>query len=490
MQRRFALQPPSTCRPAGRMLCRLVPLILVPLAIASPGIAAAGEDPVPVSRAELGALDASIRPRVEEALTRAAQSGTADAIGELGILLHAYERFDLAARCYGEARRRASSVAAWAYFHGIALGQEGDVEGAVDALEAALRLDPSLTAARVRLGDLLFDLGRLDESEATYREVLRERPTSALAAYGLGRVLRARGEADGVAYLERAVEWEPSFRAALYALGQAYEAAGDRERAAAAFTRYRDARSQPSIDGDPMERVAAARSGPLEDLTRGRDLLRQGRHREAIDLLERAAAGKPDLVQAYVNLVAAYAASGDAERAEQAFAKASALSPQLPELHYNLGVLRLSQGRAAEAIAAFRTVLAGNPSHADAHNNLAYLLAKEGQTAEAIAHLRQALAIAPAHRDAHFNLARLLQAARAGEEALTHFAAAAELEDERTPLYLYYLADAHARLGHPREAERHALAARARAQALGQTDLVARIDEDLRRLREAMEVRR
>jgi hypothetical protein len=76
------------------------------------------------------------------------------------------------------------------------------------------------------------------------------------------------------------------------------------------------------------------------------------------------------------------------------------------------------------------------------------------------------------------------------EEALVHFPSAATIEDDRTALYLYYLADAHARLGRAADAERIAVAARDRARSRGQSSLEQRIEEDLQLLRERMKVAR
>lgn len=490
MCRRYPSRRLWSWRPGRRVVC-LVALMLAPAASANAQPIHTGSTSAPVSRLELATLDPSIQRRASEALDRAVRLRTAEALGELAVLLHAYERFDLAARCYAEARRLAPSVSRWAYFHGVALAQAGDSQTALRALQEALELEPGLTAARIRLGQTLFDLGHLDESASAYRQALRERPNSALAAYGLGRVLRDLGDVTSTAYLERAVAQAPAFGAALYALAQSYTASGDHDRATGLLQRHREARAfAPPVEDDPVQLISEVRSGPFDDLTQGRDLLRRGRHSEAIALLERAATAKPDLIQAHVNLVAAYAANGDVALAEAAFVRAHALSPELPELHYNLGVLRLAQGAVGDAIDAFREALAGNPLYADAHNNLAYALARRGDVDEAVAHLQKALDVVPTHRDAHFNLARLLQASGAAEEAVTHFTVAATTEDEKTPTYLYYLADAHARLGRPADAERYATQARSRAERLGQTELLARIDEDLRRLRAMMEARR
>ena len=134
--------------------------------------------------------------------------------------------------------------------------------------------------------------------------------------------------------------------------------------------------------------------------------------------------------------------------------------------------------------------MAGNPAHADAHNNLGFLLSQRDRGREAEEHFRAALASSPAHRDAHFNLARLLMSRGNGDEAVAHFTSASTIEDEKTALYLYYLADAHARLGRAADAERIAVRARDRARSQGQSSLAQRIEEDLQRLRERMKATR
>jgi tetratricopeptide (TPR) repeat protein len=433
---------------------------------------------------DLEGFEPSIRQQLVEARDRAAREATAEAFGDLGILLHAYDRFERAAACYAEARRLAPRVFEWAYYQGVALSAAGDIERGSAALEQALSLRLSDVAAAVRLAELRLEQGRVDDSIQLYRRVIRDRPSSAIAHYGLGRALTERGDPGALEHYERAVTLAPELAAAHYALALAHARRGDRERSRAAQAAYEKTRGRLQPTEDPLvERLAARRSGPFEDLARGRVLLARGQHAEAIEAFERAAKSSPALLQAHVNLVAAYGAVKAAERAEASYRAALAISPELPELHYNLGVLRLSQQRSDDAIAAFERALAGNPAHADAHNNLGFLLAQREGTAGAAQHFRAALSVDPDHRDAHFNLARLLLAQKDGDAAIGHFARAAAIEDEKTSLYLYHLADAHARMGRFDEAERYALEARQRAVAHRQTTLVERIDDDLRRLR-------
>jgi tetratricopeptide (TPR) repeat protein len=477
----------TTCA-LRRWTCRAVAAVLLlgmPCAVqaqTAPG------QPVPfVSPGDLDGFEASIRYRLVEARDRADRERSAEALGALGMLLHAYDRFDRAAACYAEARRLAPRTFEWTYYHGVALAAAGDVDGAIAAIGKALAIDSSSIGARLQLAGLQLEQGRLDESVQLYRQVLRDRPSSATAHYGLGRVLSERRDPAAIEHFERAAALAPEFAAAQYSLALAYARRGDRERSRAARAAYEATRQRPPPVEDPLlEQVALLRSGPFEDLARGRTLLARGQHRDAIEVLERAARSSPGLLQAHVNLVAAYGAIGAADKAEAAYAAAAAISPDLPELHYNLGVLRLSQQRTDEAIAAFQRALAGNPAYADAHNNLGFVLAQRGSAGEAVEHFRAALSASPDHRDAHFNLARALLARKDLDEAIVHFSRAASVEDEKTSLYLYHLADAYARAGRAADAEQQGMEARKRAAAYGQTALVERIDDDLRRLRASM----
>jgi tetratricopeptide (TPR) repeat protein len=471
-------------------------LCMVLLWLPGVGFGAPTQSPVPppdlfsrlhLSEVDLDRFEAAIRGQIRAALERAKHDPTAETVGTLGLVLHAYEQYDRAAACYERARAIEPAAFQWSYYLGLAQADAGRADAATAALREALRLAPADVPSRLKLADVLFDRGDTEESRALYAAVIADRPASALAHYGLGRALAARGDGAGaVKSYSRAVELAPQFGAAHYALAMAYRILGDRERAEGHLARHREYQGRRPLFDDPLrERIEAQKTGPYHHLERGRQLNASGRRDEAIKAFEQALALAPDLVHAHVNMVAAYTANGAFDKAAEHYQRALALAPKQPENHYNYGLLLLAQNRELEAIEAFRTALASDPSYVDAHNNLGYLLARAGRTEEAIRELRAALQGNPAHRDAHFNLARALQASDQRDEAVEHFLAATRIEDDKTPLYLYYLADAYARQGALPEAERYAKAARARAASFGQTSLIKRIDEDLHRLKTA-----
>jgi Flp pilus assembly protein TadD len=75
------------------------------------------------------------------------------------------------------------------------------------------------------LGQALSDLGRLDQAEAVFRDVLRRNPGSADAHVGLGDVIARRGDLAGASQqLKRALVIEPGNPRAASALRRIKEA--------------------------------------------------------------------------------------------------------------------------------------------------------------------------------------------------------------------------------------------------------------------------
>jgi tetratricopeptide (TPR) repeat protein len=118
-------------------------------------------------------------------------------------------------------------------------------EEARDLYSRALHADPALHDARVNLGRLLHEAGRLSEAEAQYRHVLSvvEHP---LAAYNLGVVLEDQGQiTESIQAYARAIAANPSLAEAHYNLARLYEQRGDRRAAIRHFNGYRELVKRP-----------------------------------------------------------------------------------------------------------------------------------------------------------------------------------------------------------------------------------------------------
>ena len=73
----------------------------------------------------------------------------------------------------------------------------GDLREAAQWFGRVLRLDPASHEARVQFGFLALDAGDPERAEATFRDVLAALPDHAAARNGLARALLDQGDADG-----------------------------------------------------------------------------------------------------------------------------------------------------------------------------------------------------------------------------------------------------------------------------------------------------
>jgi spermidine synthase len=139
-----------------------------------------------------------------------------------------------------------------------------------------------------------------------------------------------------------------------------------------------------------------------------------------------------------------------------------------------------------EGIAEYQKALQIESDYAEAHNNLGAALVRKGRMAEAITQYQKALAIEPADPKTQNNLALLLATGgeaslRNGDKAVQLARQANELADGKNPLFLRTLAAAFAEAGRFGDAVQSAQRAIGLAQAAGQQDLAARLNDELKR---------
>jgi tetratricopeptide (TPR) repeat protein len=101
-------------------------------------------------------------------------------------------------------------------------------EQARDAYRRALELDPSHTDARLNIGRLLHEAGKLGAAEAHYRTALKERPDDATAAFNLGVCLEDLGRVkQAIEIYQKAIAIEPDFPDPYYNVARLFERAGN-----------------------------------------------------------------------------------------------------------------------------------------------------------------------------------------------------------------------------------------------------------------------
>lgn len=192
---------------------------------------------------------------------------------------------------------------------------------------------------------------------------------------------------------------------------------------ARAYAAHRDGRLteaerdyRATLDADPVHTDALHLLGVLRH--------QQGRHEEAVDLVGRAVALRPDDAGLQLNLGNALKALGRLDGAIERFRNALSLAPEFPLAHYNLGNAYALAGRHADAVDAFERSLRLQPNDASTYNNLGNALHAIGRSDEAIAAFSRALALRPGHAGAHNNLGMALAALGRPDEAIDQFRAA------------------------------------------------------------------
>jgi tetratricopeptide (TPR) repeat protein len=189
---------------------------------------------------------------------------------------------------------------------GKILEEKGDLDGAIDAFSAGIRVAPDSAAARFRLAKLLRQAGRQGEAAEQYRATRdlrdqRGRGEQAAAAYARGVALVEQKQyATAIRELKQALELRPDFPETRAALAEAYqqqaitlEQAGKLAEAAAEY--------QLAMEHAPSPELAT-HIGVL--------LAKVGRTSEAIAMFRRALADKPDYAAASTNLQHALELSG------------------------------------------------------------------------------------------------------------------------------------------------------------------------------------
>jgi len=98
------------------------------------------------------------------------------------------------------------------WFDRGALLETQDPNAALEAYARAIAADPGLLKARINLGCLLHEMGRLDQAEKVYREALRTHGDDPVVLYDLGVLLEDLGRRrEAMQVYETALRKDPRF---------------------------------------------------------------------------------------------------------------------------------------------------------------------------------------------------------------------------------------------------------------------------------------
>ncbi len=224
-------------------------------------------------------------------------------------------------------------------------------------------------------------------------------PTTVARAYELyvqGRRAAYRATQDGsesaVEFLSRAIEADPQFVAAQYALGVVHQNLGNRWKAAAQF------RASAQLDPTYAEPYKAL--GDLY-LTAPRRLFE-----EAIKAYSKAIELRPFYADAHVGLGDALAAKGEIDPAVAAYQKGLDFNPMNAKVYVSLGKIYYNEkGLYYESVTAYKKAIDLDPTYMDARMGLAEVYEDKGLYKEAIGEYRTVVDADAKNTGALYNLA-------------------------------------------------------------------------------------
>ena len=261
---------------------------------------------------------------------------------DLGLAYIKLNRWKDAAETFGElVQRHADSLEA-AYFHALALFNNGNTKEAESEARRALRLNSGAVEAQTLLGIILAGRrnANAEANEALAQAVALD-ATNFDAQFYLGRVQYAMKDYDGaVKSLRAAIALQQKHAQARFFLGTALEAAGDSQ---AALKEY-------------QELVKIEPQSPYGQLGLGALLVKQGKTAEAVEALKRATTLDPQNFEAHLALGRALALAERFAEAVDSSKKAADLEPDRPDAHYQLGLALRRLGRTEEAAREFAIV--------------------------------------------------------------------------------------------------------------------------------------
>jgi len=143
-----------------------------------------------------------------------------------------------------------------------------------------------------------------------------------------------------------------------------------------------------------------------------------GRFEEALRLIDRAIARKPDEAACHANRGKALAGLGRLPEALASYDRAVALAPAYPEAHLNRGNALRALGRNEQALVSYDRALELAPAYAEAHSNRGNALMDLRRLSEALASYDRAIELKPGLASAYVNRGAALIEARRLTEAL------------------------------------------------------------------------
>ena len=310
------------------------------------------------------------------------------------------------------------------YARGVELQQHGDLQGARDAYEAALKISPRRVDALSNLGLVYGQLGEYDLAIRTFQKALAVTPKQPVVRFNLALTfLQAQQFENARRELADIVVSQPENPNARYLLGLALlklgrtgegiaelEAAqrsmpGNVELACTLASAYIQAKQLPQAK-ELVENVLSRSDTAEAHFISGSYYLATREYRQSLDHLRRAHELNSNLPDLGTTLADAYALTGSQDLAVGMFEKELRANPLDYTANAFLGWLYLEARQPGQAATYLKRARQIKPNDPDLLFQLARLARLEGNQQEAASLLERVVADKPDYTPAHVLLAQ------------------------------------------------------------------------------------
>ncbi len=269
--------------------------------------------------------------------------------------------------------------------------QGKDLDGAEAISKQILEVNPKEPNSLHLLGCLYKERGQLQQAVDLIQASIREDDSNPIPFLNLGKILAIAGQHENaVGVFEESLKRNEQIPETWLCFGNALR---EIEKTQEAIEAYRN-----TLQLNPAHGGAASNLGAL--------LTDEDALEEAEEVLLKAIELNPQVANSRINYGRVLAKRGDHVSAIKQYQYALTLAPESPELLYNHANSLKDEGEVEEAIESYRKAIKVKPDFADAYFGLGIVLKEEGELEEAIESYRKAIELKPDFKDAKKALLR------------------------------------------------------------------------------------
>lgn len=266
-----------------------------------------------------------------------------------------------------------------------------DMDGAVQAFEKAVAMDPSRSGTYSELGSAQAVKGDKAKAEEAFRKAVAIDPKSAPAHLSLSNFLWANGDrAQAEQEIKTALQIDPKNITANRAMAMYYMLT-----------------NRPEAAEPHLKIVADLTPGPIPKYFLAEYYLRLNRVDDARAVLQPLTKSDDTFVGGAIRLARVEIAAGKNADAHRLLESVLAREPKNAEALVTRGRLFLSEGNTVNALTALQTAVEANPRSIDAHLALAQTYEARSAVKEATTAYNDALKVDGNNLDARIGLARV-----------------------------------------------------------------------------------